>query len=94
MARGLGRRAGLAVVAGIVMGAGGLQVLGFAGAVVVALLTYLLAWRRGASGYRIVLVGVGVSWMCTSATEYLMVTTGNFQAQQALGLAVRQPERA
>ncbi|MFI6734088.1 FecCD family ABC transporter permease [Nonomuraea sp. NPDC050451] len=82
---GVTQGAGLAVVAGIVMGAGGLQVLGFAGAVVVALLTYLLAWRRGASGYRIVLVGVGVSWMCTSATEYLMVTTGNFQAQQALG---------
>ncbi|MET7329446.1 iron chelate uptake ABC transporter family permease subunit [Nonomuraea sp. NPDC005650] len=82
---GVTQGAGLAVVAGIVMGVGGTQVLGFAGAVVVALLTYLLAWRRGASGYRIVLVGVGVSWMCTSATEYLMVTTGDFQAQQALG---------
>ncbi|MFC4009286.1 FecCD family ABC transporter permease [Nonomuraea purpurea] len=83
---GVTQGAGLAVVAAIVLGfGGGLQVLGFAGAVAVALLTYLLAWRRGTTGYRIVLVGVGVSWMCTSATEYLMVTSGDFQAHQALG---------
>jgi iron complex transport system permease protein len=83
---GVTQGAGLAVVAGLVLGVGaGLQLLGFAGAVVAALVTYLLAWRRGVSGQRIVLVGIGLSWMCTSATEYLMVTSGDFQAQQALG---------
>ena len=33
---------------------------------------YALAWRRGATGYRIILVGIGVSWICTSATDYLV----------------------
>ncbi|MGN9845504.1 FecCD family ABC transporter permease [Nonomuraea sp. H19] len=83
---GVTQGAGVAVVAGIVLGVGaGLQLLGFAGAVLAALLTYLLAWRRGAAGHRIVLVGIGLSWICTSATEYLMVISGDFQAQQALG---------
>ncbi|TMR94530.1 FecCD family ABC transporter permease [Nonomuraea basaltis] len=84
---GVTQGAGVAVVAGIALGLGvGLQVLGFAGAVFAALITYLLAWRRGgATGNRIVLVGIGLSWICTSATEYLMVTSGDFQAQQALG---------
>ncbi|MEV4174798.1 iron chelate uptake ABC transporter family permease subunit [Nonomuraea sp. NPDC049709] len=83
---GVTQGAGVAVVAGIVLGIGaGLQLLGFAGAVLAALVTYLLAWRRGTTGGRIVLVGIGLSWICTSATEYLMVTSGHFQAQQALG---------
>ncbi|GAA3715049.1 iron chelate uptake ABC transporter family permease subunit [Nonomuraea antimicrobica] len=83
---GVTQGAGVAVVAGIVLGVGsGLQFLGFAGAVAAALVTYLLAWRRGASGGRFVLVGIGLSWMCTSATEFLMVTSDDFQAQQALG---------
>ncbi|MFC4120957.1 FecCD family ABC transporter permease [Nonomuraea zeae] len=83
---GVTQGAGVAVVAGLVLGVGaGLHLLGFAGAVAAAMVTYLLAWRRGVSGQRIVLIGIGLSWMCTSATEYLMVTTGDFQAQQALG---------
>ncbi|MFG3436996.1 FecCD family ABC transporter permease [Nonomuraea sp. NPDC047897] len=83
---GVTQGAGAAVVAGIASGAAvGSQALGFAGAVLAALVTYVLAWRRGASGHRIVLVGIGVAWMCTSATEYLMVVSGDFQAQQALG---------
>ncbi|MEU7744748.1 iron chelate uptake ABC transporter family permease subunit [Nonomuraea sp. NPDC049158] len=85
---GVTQGAGVAVVAGIVLGIGsgpGVQVLGFSGAVLAALLTYLFAWRRGTTGYRIVLVGIGLSWIFTSATEYLMVTSNTFQAQAALG---------
>ncbi|MFI6295023.1 FecCD family ABC transporter permease [Nonomuraea sp. NPDC050790] len=85
---GVTQGAGVAVVAGIVLGveAGpGAQVLAVAGAVAAAVLTYLLAWRRGVTGYRVVLVGVGLSWVFTSATEYLMVITEAFQAQAALG---------
>ncbi|MFI6497778.1 FecCD family ABC transporter permease [Nonomuraea typhae] len=55
------------------------------GAVAAALLTYLLAWRRGITGYRVVLVGIGLPWVFTSATEYLMVISEKFQAQAALG---------
>ncbi|WP_344917229.1 FecCD family ABC transporter permease [Streptosporangium oxazolinicum] len=87
---GITEGAGTAVVAGIVLGLGGLgsQFLGFTGAVLTALLVYLLSWRGGITGYRIVLVGIGVSWMCTSATDYLIVTSELFQAHAALGWLV------
>jgi len=88
---GLTQGAGTAVVAGIVLGwDGGLgtQTLGLLGALVTALVVYLLAWRRGTTGYRIILVGVGVAWICTSATDYLVARGGRFQAQAALGWLV------
>lgn len=88
---GITQGAGAAVVAGIVLGwdAGlSTQSLGLAGALAAALLVYVLAWKRGTTGYRIVLVGIGVSWICTSATDYLMARGGQFQAQAALGWLV------
>ncbi|MEU4088379.1 FecCD family ABC transporter permease [Streptomyces aureus] len=88
---GLTQGAGTAVVAGIVLGwDGGLgtQTLGLLGALATALLVYLLAWRRGTTGYRIILVGIGISWMCASATDYLMAKGGRFEAQAALGWLV------
>ncbi|MEU9734901.1 iron ABC transporter permease [Streptomyces sp. NPDC048002] len=88
---GITQGAGTAVVAGIVLGwDGGLstQTLGLLGALLAALLVYVLAWKRGTSGYRIVLVGVGVAWICTSATDYLMARGQRFQAQAALGWLV------
>ena len=69
---GITQGAGAAVVGGIVLGLGAgsaLQTLGLAGALVTALLIYALAWKRGTTGYRIVLVGIGVYWMCVSATR-------------------------
>jgi len=53
-----------------------------------AVVIYLLAWRRGATGYRIVLVGIGVSWLCTSATNYLLTKAKLHEAQQAFGWLV------
>ncbi|MFE6157678.1 FecCD family ABC transporter permease [Streptomyces sp. NPDC056486] len=88
---GLTQGSGTAVVAGIVLGwDGGLgtQTLGLLGALVTALVVYALAWRRGATGYRIILVGIGVAWICTSATDYLVAKGGRFQAQAALGWLV------
>ncbi|MER5325262.1 FecCD family ABC transporter permease [Streptosporangium roseum] len=88
---GLTEGAGTAVVAGIVLGwDGGLgtQTLGLLGALATALLVYMLAWRRGTTGYRIILVGIGVAWVCTSATDYLVARGGRFQAQAALGWLV------
>ncbi|MFD5635271.1 FecCD family ABC transporter permease [Streptomyces sp. NPDC127077] len=88
---GLTQGAGTAVVAGLVLGwdAGlGTQSLGLLGALATAFLVYLLAWRRGTTGYRIILVGIGVSWMCASATDYLMAKGGRFEAQAALGWLV------
>lgn len=86
---GITQGAGTAVVAGIVLGFGpGDQVLGMAGALVTALLVYALAWRRGTTGYRIVLVGVGLAWMCTSLTDFLIARGGRFEAQAAIGWLV------
>ncbi|UWE10109.1 FecCD family ABC transporter permease [Actinacidiphila bryophytorum] len=88
---GLTEGAGTAVVAGIVLGwDGGLgtQALGLTGAFATAVLVYLLALKNGAGGYRIILVGVGVSWMCTSATDYLLARGRRFEAQAALGWLV------
>ncbi|MFI1396044.1 FecCD family ABC transporter permease [Streptomyces sp. NPDC020681] len=88
---GITQGAGAAVVAGIVLGwdAGlSTQSLGLLGALAAALLVYVLAWKRGTTGYRIVLVGIGVAWICTSITDYLMARGGQFQAQAALGWLV------
>lgn len=88
---GITQGASAAVVAGLVLGwDAGLssQGLGLLGAVATALLVYVLAWKRGTTGYRIVLVGIGISWICTSVTDYLMARGGQFQAQAALGWMV------
>ncbi|GAA1000922.1 iron chelate uptake ABC transporter family permease subunit [Acrocarpospora macrocephala] len=88
---GLIQGSGTAVVASIMLGwTGGLatQTIGLAGALATALIVYLLAWKRGTTGYRIILVGIGVSWMCTSATDYLIARGGQFQAQAAVGWLV------
>ena len=88
---GLTQGAGTFVVAGIVLGwDGGLgtQALGLLGALTTALVVYALAWRRGTTGYRIILVGIGVAWICTSATDYLVARGARFQAQAALGWLV------
>lgn len=84
---GLTSGATTAVVAGLVLGVGtgvGPQVLGLAGGFASALAIYLLAWKRGTTGYRIVLVGIGVSWMCTSATSYLLVKADLWESQQVM----------
>ncbi|MFI9587541.1 FecCD family ABC transporter permease [Streptomyces sp. NPDC052236] len=88
---GLTAGSGTAVVAGIVLGWDGglgLQGLGLLGALVTALIVYTLAWKHGATGYRIILVGIGVSWICTSATDFLLARGRGFEAQAAVGWLV------
>ncbi|GAA1502521.1 iron chelate uptake ABC transporter family permease subunit [Sphaerisporangium rubeum] len=88
---GLTQGAGTAVVASIVLGwDGGLgpQTLALLGTLLTAVLVYTLAWRGGTTGYRVILVGIGVSWICTSVTDFLVARGGKFQAQAALGWLV------
>ncbi len=88
---GISAGATTAVVGGIVLGVGaglGTQTLGLAGALGSALLIYVLAWQRGTTGYRIILVGIGVSWACTSATSYLLARAKLYEAQQIVGWMV------
>jgi iron complex transport system permease protein len=88
---GLTEGAGTAVVAAVVLGwtgGLGLSTLGLLGALVTALLVYALAWKGGATGYRIILVGIGVSWICSSATNFLVARGNRFEAEAALGWLV------
>lgn len=88
---GVSAGATTAVVGGIVLGIGaglGTQALGLLGALAAALAVYVLAWQRGTTGYRIILVGIGVSWMCTSTTNYLLARAKLYEAQQIVGWMV------
>ncbi|MDX6741209.1 FecCD family ABC transporter permease [Actinocorallia sp. A-T 12471] len=88
---GITQGASTAVVAGIVLfqaGGAALQVLGVAGAVATAALIYTLGWRRGTTGYRMILIGIGLSWICTSATDFLLAHGSRFEAQAATGWLV------
>jgi iron complex transport system permease protein len=88
---GVNAGATTAVVAGIVLGTGsgpGTQALGLSGGLATVLLIYLLAGRHGATGQRIILIGIAISWMCTSATDYLLTRAQLHQAQEAVGWLV------
>ena len=79
------------VVAGIVLGFGagiGTQTLGLTGALLCALVIYLLSWRQGTTGYRMILVGIGVSAICLSLTDYLLTRAQIYDAQTAMGWLV------
>jgi iron complex transport system permease protein len=44
-----------------------------AGGLVTAVAIYALAWRRGVTGYRLVLVGIGLTAALHSVTSYLLI---------------------
>ena len=69
----------------VVMSGGAAMVTGGAllGAFVTAVVIYLVAYRRGLTAYRLVLVGIGVSAMLTAVTNYLMTRAEIFDAQRA-----------
>ncbi|GIH92404.1 FecCD family ABC transporter permease [Planobispora siamensis] len=80
--------AGVAVVA-VIVGAGstaggpsgdlaafGIPLTALAGGLAGALTVYLLAWRRGLDGYRLVLVGIGVTAVFTNV-KYWLLTIGD-----------------
>ena len=52
------------------------------GGLITALLVYGLAWRRGVSGYRLVLIGIGISAMLEATVNYLL-TRGKIEDVQA-----------
>jgi iron complex transport system permease protein len=80
--------ASAAAVAGLTLGFGSTAVLGLFGGLGAGLLVYFLSWRRGTTGYRFVLVGIGVWAMCTSITDFLMAKAQVFEAQRAMGWLV------
>nr|AGE11896.1 ABC transporter [Streptomyces sp. NRRL F-4415] len=84
---GVSAGASTAATAGMVIGLGsglGLQTLALVGGLGASALIYVLAWKSGTTGYRIVLVGIGIAALGASATSYLLLKAGIYQAQQAL----------
>ncbi|MBG0563983.1 FecCD family ABC transporter permease [Actinoplanes aureus] len=84
---GITSGASLAAVFGIVLlQAGGLVVSGLAlgGALLAALLMYVLAWRDGVSGYRFILIGIGVAVFFEGMTGYVLTRAQLFEARQAM----------
>ncbi|MGW1463728.1 FecCD family ABC transporter permease [Streptomyces sp. NPDC002308] len=61
-----------------------LSVSALAGALLTAALIYALAWRRGVTGARLVLVGIGIGAGLSSVISYLMTRSEVTEAQSAL----------
>ena len=84
---GVSTGAGVAAVAGIVIWqTSSLAICGLAllGGLAGALLMYLLAWRDGVSGYRFILIGIGVSFTFTGITGYLLTRAELYDARAAM----------
>ncbi|MFC5722221.1 FecCD family ABC transporter permease [Streptomyces gamaensis] len=62
----------------------GVPVAATAGGLLAAAVVYLLAVRRGLSGYRVLLVGVGVNAFLTSALSWLLLKADIVDAGRAL----------
>lgn len=74
----------------IILGWSGLAVsLGaFAGAVLTALAIYFLAWRDGATPYRVVLIGIGADAVLIAAISYMFTRARINEVQQAMAWLV------
>ncbi|GAA1646117.1 FecCD family ABC transporter permease [Actinoplanes couchii] len=84
---GITSGAGLAAITGIVLlHLGGLWISGLAlaGALVAATIMYLLAWRDGVSGYRFILIGIGVAVFLDGLIGYMLTRAQLFEARQAM----------
>jgi iron complex transport system permease protein len=70
----------------VIMAGTGLMVTigALAGSVVTSLAVYLLAYKKGVTGYRLVLIGIGITAMLSSVTQYLLIKAEIFQAQAAM----------
>lgn len=54
-----------------------------AGGVIAATAVYLLAWRNGITGYRLVLIGIGITAVLVAGVHYLMTRAQMTEASQA-----------
>lgn len=77
--------AAAAVFAIVILGMSGTRVTvgALIGATVSSLAVYFLAYKRGVTGYRLVLVGIGITAMLTSVISYLLTRAEIYDLQQA-----------
>ncbi|WP_142218162.1 iron chelate uptake ABC transporter family permease subunit [Streptomyces sp. SLBN-118] len=83
---GFGQGATVGALGVIVLFHGGaLAVAGgaVAGGLVTGVAVYVLAWKRGVHGYRLVLTGIGIAAMLTAANGYLITKASLVDAAQA-----------
>jgi iron complex transport system permease protein len=84
---GVNAGAALAAVFAIVvadMGGTTLTLAALGGAAAASIAVYTLSWRNGVSGYRLVLVGIGVTAMLSAGVSYLLTQAQIFEAHQAI----------
>ena len=74
---------GATTTVGGVLGGVGLPAAALAGAFLMALLIFGLAWRAGVDGYRLVLIGIGLSAMSRAVVEYLLTRSDIWDAAAA-----------
>jgi iron complex transport system permease protein len=53
------------------------------GGLLTAMAVYLLAWRDGVDGYRLVLVGIGIGALCAAVTSWLLIRADIVEAARA-----------
>lgn len=97
---GVASGAGTAAAAWLILGTAtgtSLTIAATFGAVATAAATYVFAWRRGITGYRFILVGIGISVFASSLTSYLIARADFTEARAAthwligsVGMASRQ----
>jgi iron complex transport system permease protein len=83
---GINQGATVGAVSVIVLWTGGDAQVAFgalAGAAAAALAMYGLAYKRGVTGYRMVLVGIGLAAMLTAVTQYMLTRADIYEAQRA-----------
>ena len=83
---GFTQGAALAALAQIVIFQGGqlaIALSALAGGLIVSVLVYVLAYRKGVKGYRLILVGIGISALLVSLTSYLLLRAQVTDAQVA-----------
>jgi iron complex transport system permease protein len=74
----------LVAIVGVGGGSTALAAGALTGGVVTGVLVYVLAWRGGLHGYRLVLVGVGVAAMLTGVNGYLLTKAQITEAGRAV----------
>ncbi|MQA14586.1 MAG: iron chelate uptake ABC transporter family permease subunit [Pseudonocardiaceae bacterium] len=62
----------------------GVPVAALAGGLLTATLIYLLAYRKGIEGYRLVLIGIGINAVCVSVTSWLLIVADVTDAGRAV----------
>lgn len=61
-----------------------ISVAALVGAVLTALLIYLLAWRGGITGYRFILIGIGISEMLRAVIGWVIARAELYDAREAM----------